>query len=179
MAALISCQEAIYEMQEALEGSPSPELYQHLCFCESCLTLWRALEATHSLLQKYPQPFITPPPALKAEVMRASKKEMGRRKILRAVAAPILISSAGAFLTFVLYKMAFMFWNLLPAAGIVLRLTLRWLWLCKELVGLLLELTLSISKLALYPTVTLLVLLAIFISLIKIASIRSQLQKGG
>lgn len=160
---MISCQEAIYRMQEALEGSPSTELYQHLSSCESCSTLWKALQTTHNLLQKYPHPLTVPPFSLKAGVMSAIKKEAARRRILKALAASLLIFSVGTALVFVLSSMAFKFWTLLPAARIVLEIALRWLWLCKGLWDLLIELVLVISRLALYPTAALVVLFAAFV----------------
>lgn len=160
---MISCQEAIYKMQEALEGSPPSELYQHLSSCESCFTLWEALQTTHSLLQNYPYPFTFPPSSLKAEVMSTIKKEAARRRILKALAASLLIFSVGTTWAFVLSSMAFTFWTLLAAARIVLEIALHWFWLFRELWDLLLELVLVISRLALYPTAALVVLFTTFV----------------
>jgi hypothetical protein len=165
MAALISCEEALEKMLEALEGSQTPELLDHLAGCESCLAQWRRLEAVHALLGSAPA--LNPSPEFKAKVMAAVRREVALKRAIKALVASPLVFFAAAALAIGLVALALRLWDLLPAFRILLEMALSWLWRLKWLVKLALEVLLVSSRLTFYFALVWLMLLAIFAKFVK------------
>ncbi len=156
---MISCQEVLEKLAEAVEGSPAPELSLHLACCESCFAQWKALQAIHSLLSG--APFADVPPDLKAKVMASLKREMTLRSLLRIAAIPFLTCSAAGIVIISLLLLALKIWPLLTTVKVLLEMTITWLWHFRELLELLLEIALCLSNLAPYISAALLTFLAV------------------
>ncbi len=165
MAALISCEEALEKMLEALEGHHAPELMDHLARCESCLARWKRIEAVHALLGSVPT--LHPSPEFKARVMAAVRREVALKRAIKTVVASPVAFLAAVVLAIGLATLGLMLLDLLPAFRILLEMALSWLWRLKWLAKLALEVLFVSSKLAFYFALVWLMLLAIYAKFVK------------
>ncbi len=162
---MISCEEALERMAEALEGCQAPELLNHLASCESCLAQWKRLEAVHALLESAPT--LHPSPEFKAKVMAAVRREAASKEVIKALVVSPLAFFAVAVLAISLIALALRLWVLMPAFRILLGMALSWLWRLKWLVKLALEVLLLSSRPVFYFALMWLMLMAAFAKFIK------------